>query len=275
MRDIKEDVIAEVFKGSVDSEIEGSGMTASAMIKALRAIKDTESLDKIRKDLMPLAIDEDTGILTFNIFAGTKPTDIFDIEGSKEKNTGIMKANFKAILSTGLVKPITVLDPATKKTSNRIGYPEFISINSREGRQVYKLTKVVKPKKDKTLTTTSPYEFGSQATYVPVAIIGTKEVLPYAIDLDEHHLYIVRAQMAIESKKKKESEEEADENAPDFFKAAKEAISTKEPSVPTKDSSSSPIKNVLGSSKSTISKIPDEFKPKVTFTDDIVPEEMC
>jgi hypothetical protein len=162
---------------------------------------------------MPLAIDEKTGILTFNIFAGTKPTDIFDIEGSKEKNTGIMKANFKAILSTGLVKPITVLDPATKKTSNRIGYPEFISISSREGRQVYKLTKVVKPKKDKTLTTTSPYEFGSQATYVPVAIIGTKEVLPYAIDLDEHALYIVRAQMAIKSKKEKKSDIEVEVEA--------------------------------------------------------------
>lgn len=247
MRDIKEDVIAEVFKGSVDSEIEGSGMTASAMIKALRAIKDTESLDKIRKDLMPLAIDEDTGILTFNIFAGTKPTDIFDIEGSKEKNTGIMKANFKAILSTGLVKPITVLDPATKKTSNRIGYPEFISINSREGRQEYKLIKVVKPKKDKTLTTTSPYEFGSQATYVPVAIIGTKEVLPYAIDLDEHDLYIVRAQMAIESKKEKESEEEADENAPDFFEETLQKPSAKKQK--TSDSKSSSLGAMLGTKK--------------------------
>lgn len=275
MRAIKEDVIREVFDKALDSQMDGSDMTASEMIKALKAIKEEEALDVINKDLMPLTIDSNTGILTFNIFAGTKPTDIFDIEGSKSKNTAIMKANFKAILSTGLVKPITVLDSTTNKTSNRIGYPEFISINSRQGRQVYKLTKVVKPKNDKTLKTTSSYEFGSQATYVPVATIGTKEVLPYAIDLDEHDAYIVQAEITRNSKNKKEVKEEADENAPDFFKAAREASSAKEPSVPTKDSSSSPIKNVLGSSKSTISKIPDEFKPKVTFTDDADPEEMC
>ena len=42
-------------------------MTASAMIRALRKIEDDEALDKISKDLMPLAIDESTGILTANI----------------------------------------------------------------------------------------------------------------------------------------------------------------------------------------------------------------
>ena len=161
------------------------GQSASEIVKILQTLQESEALDSINKNIMPLTIDKETGVLTVNLFAGTKKKE-FGFDSLDSNNTPVIKSNFQALLSTGLFVPMKGM--INGKSQNRIGFPEFISITYKGGgKQIYKLIKTEKTIKDKELKGVSaPYDFGFGATYIPVSPLGTQEVLPYAIDLDEH-----------------------------------------------------------------------------------------
>ena len=185
MRKNKIDQLKEAAKATGLDEELLEGQSASEIVKILQTLQESEALDSINKNIMPLTIDKETGVLTVNLFAGTKKKDI-GFDSLDSNNTPVIKSNFQALLSTGLFVPMKGM--INGKSQNRIGFPEFISITYKGGgKQIYKLIKTEKTKKDKELKGVSaPYDFGFGATYMPVSTLGTQEVLPYAIDLDEH-----------------------------------------------------------------------------------------
>jgi len=185
MRNNKIEQLKDVAIGTGLDEDLIEGQSASNIVKLLKTLQESEALDSINKDIMPLTIDKETGVLTVNLFAGTKKKE-FGFESLDSNNTPVIKSNFQALLSTGLFVPMK--GTINGKSQNRIGFPEFISITYQGGaKQIYKLIKTEKTKKDKDLKgVNAPYDFGFGATYMPVSTLGTQEVLPYAIDLDEH-----------------------------------------------------------------------------------------
>jgi hypothetical protein len=246
MRKNKIDQLKEAAKATGLDEELLEGQSASEIVKILQTLQESEALDSINKDIMPLTIDKETGVLTVNLFAGTKKKD-FGFDSLDSNNTPVIKSNFQALLSTGLFVPMKGM--INGKSQNRIGFPEFISITYKGGgKQIYKLIKTEKTKKDKELKGVSaPYDFGFGATYMPVSTLGTQEVLPYAIDLDEHARMEGEAELLRMSKSSSKAAETSEQKPAEskslfnFSRESKKEESKELPAEPPTISSFNPL----------------------------------
>jgi hypothetical protein len=246
MRKNKIDQLKEAAKATGLDEELLEGQSASEIVKILQTLQESEALDSINKNIMPLTIDKETGVLTVNLFAGTKKKDI-GFDSLDSNNTPVIKSNFQALLSTGLFVPMKGM--INGKSQNRIGFPEFISITYKGGgKQIYKLIKTEKTKKDKELKGVSaPYDFGFGATYMPVSTLGTQEVLPYAIDLDEHARMEGEAELLRMSKSSSKAAETSEQKPAEskslfnFSRESKKEESKELPAEPPTISSFNPL----------------------------------
>ena len=251
---------------------------ANEIYKYLSSLGDKEvkeeALDKLN-EMLPLKIDRASRNITIDLFAGSDVMAAEAEEGgivtdyNADKGKSVVKSNFKALLSTGLFVPLTV--EVNGKPSSRIGYPEFISVTFEDGRQVYKLTEVKTSKRDKSKTPNRDYRFGYAAQYVPVYRLGTKEALPYAVDLADQELVAAKAKLEVMklNMPKTQTEVEEETEKVEGEKTIKSTTTKEDPSV--KDMRSA----LKGKERLKNESLRALANRKDLFTDDMPDDDIC